>query len=168
MRSLIGAAAVSLALMSSSALAGTALTDFDVQLTIADSCSVTLDATNVDFGTYDDLTSASTSVTTGSTSFKLKCTDGASNIKIEIDDGENYDSTNTIRRMKNTGADEYVSYKICQDANCTDLWGADPDHVSIIGTGSAETLTAYLKVPDQATTPSNGTYEDHVNINITF
>ena len=67
--------------------------------------------------------------------------------------------------MKHSSSTEYVSYNICTDSNCTDPWGADPDHVSATGTGSAEILTAYLKVPNQTSTPSRElTPKRHINI----
>ena len=165
MRSLIGAAAVSLALMSGSAFAQTSGdVEFGVTLTIAESCIVNA-ATDIEFGTKaaGDFTAAQSA----SASFTLQCTNGA-DVQIAMNDGSNYDLTNSVRRMKGlTATTDYVQYALYQTSDLGTAWDGSST-MSADGTGTAETYVVYARIPAYTTIPPAQSYSDTVTIDITY
>ncbi len=67
-----------------------------------------------------------------------------------------------------TNGAETITYGLYADIARTDLWGGPPaDDVSLTGTGAAQLLGVYGRVPPQ-TTPPAGTYTDTVIVTVTY
>jgi spore coat protein U-like protein len=159
MRSLFGAAAVSLALMSGSAWAQTTTTDtFDVSLTISDSCTVSA-PNDLPFGTQSGLTSA----LTAQADFYVNCT-------TDLDYGMtltgSHTDTGSGQRYMSDGASSTVPYNLYWDSGRTNAW-TESTTIDGTGTGSNDTKTVYGSVAS-GTTPTAGTYSDTVTVTVTY
>ncbi len=143
------------------AQAATETGNFQVQITIEAACTV--QSTNLlDFG-RNGLLGADID---GTAQFDVLCTD-TTPYDIGLDKGTTTGGSTTTRLMTN-GTDT-VSYQMFSDSARLVNWGEtiDTDAVAGIGTGVAQTLTIYGRVPAQLSVPS-GTYTDTVTITITF
>src|SRR5690348_7226588 len=143
-------------------LATTATTSFTVQITLANTCTVTTPAT-LNFGPSVGLLTANVAATT---TFSVTCTTSA-DYTIGLNAGTGSGATVAARKMTNGG--NAVTYSLYTDASHTTVWGNTPqtDTVGSTGTGGADNYTIYGLVPPQ-TTPPQGTYTDTITLTVTY
>lgn len=142
-----------------SALGGTH-PSFTVSATVARACS--LATSSVDFGTRGGL--AATVDASGQ--IRVTCTSGAS-YSIGLDGGLSGAPTPTSRKMVK-GANS-ITYGLYGDAARAQPWFNTAAFFQSggTGTGSAQTLTVYGRIPAQ-TTPPPGVYTDTVVVVVTY
>ncbi|MDB5658751.1 MAG: spore coat protein [Cypionkella sp.] len=148
--------------VSDPAFAQTATDTFDVTITIADDCEITSTET-LDFGTSGVLTAAVDQTAT----LEVTCTTGTP-YDIGFDAGAAVGASTALRGMTSPATD-IITYQLFQNAGRTVNWGntVPTDTVASIGTGSAQALTIYGRVPAQST-PATGVYTDTVTATVTF
>ena len=161
----LAAIAGSLAVAMAFAQPAQAATDtgtFQVQLTVEAACFVR-STNSLDFGTSDGLFAfAAPALATGT--FDVLCTSGTP-YDVGLDLGANW--TGASRAMKSPGGT--VRYVLYSDESRQKNWGetVGDDTVADTGTGVAQTLTIYGRVPSQISVPT-GIYTDTITITITF
>lgn len=133
---------------------------FNVNASVAANCLVSVQ--NIDFGTQGvlradvDATGSVTATCTPGTTYTISLNGGTTN------------GAPTARKMSK-GA-ETVTYGLYKDTNRLQPWGdanTPGSTVAGTGTGTAQALTVYGRVPAQ-TTPSPGTYTDTVVVTLTY
>jgi spore coat protein U-like protein len=159
-----------LALGPLAAVAGTAPANLTVTLTVTAAC--TINATTLAFGSTDGI-SLTTIAVTASTTVSVTCTSG-SPFTIGMGQGSNYGSGN--RNMASGG--NLIPYGLYTDPAWTDAWTTTTENNGCsgpanscyvgTGTGSAQSVTIYGKVPTMATAPAAGSYTDTVLMTITY
>ncbi|HVT33238.1 MAG TPA: spore coat U domain-containing protein [Rhodanobacteraceae bacterium] len=154
---------VTFGLASTSAFAATSTSTMPVKIIIQNACNVATTApTTLDFATQGPLVANvdSTAVIT------LTCTSGA-NYNVGLDGGGAGAANIGARRMIN--GTNVVAYQLYRDAGHTNVWGntIGTDTAAGSGTGTTQTLTVYGRVPPQ-TTPPAATYNDTVNVTVTY
>ncbi len=140
----------------------TETTTFNVSATVGASCSVS--ASDLGFGTYDQLSATNTDATT---SLDVTCT-STTTYEVGLDAGTGTGGTTSVRVMT-YDTTNYLNYAMYQDAGRTTNWGdnAGVDTVSGTGTGSSQALTVYARIPAlQSIAP--GAYTDLVTVTVTF
>lgn len=152
------------ALVASGIVQAQTTADFDVTITLEESCELSTAPTDMAFGTVGLLTTDHTATSVVS----VTCTSGAL-YTLSLNDGLHADSTS--RRMENDG--EHVSYRLYSDVGYTDLWGDGTtfgDAVGGTGSGVEQEVTVYGRVEaaDNATTPPAGSYSDTVTVEVTL
>ncbi|MDE2270441.1 MAG: spore coat U domain-containing protein [Xanthomonadaceae bacterium] len=153
--------AAGLSVSTAQATAGTVTATMPVTITIQNACDVSSVApTTMDFGTQGPLTSAVNQTST----ISVTCTSGAA-YNIGLDGG----SSGNINGRTMVNGSNSVAYQLYSDANHTTVWGntIGTDTVASTGTGSSQAFTVYGQVPAQATPPA-GTYNDTVNVTVTY
>ncbi len=141
-----------------------AVPTFTVSVTVLASCSIS--AGNLNFGNVNVLTAN----VDASAALTVTCTN-TTPFTVALGAGLNSGGTQTNRTM--TGAGGSIAYGLYQDAARSVAWGATPppatnsNTVSGVGTGSAQTLTVYGRVPPQKT-PTQGAYSDTVIVTLTY
>lgn len=135
---------------------------FTVQASYDGACTVT--ATNMDFGARGVLDNAVDATNT----ISVTCTSGA-DYTIGLSGGDAGATDPTQRQMSDPADTEFVAYGIYRDSARSQPWGSTigSDTVAGTGTGSAQSYTAYGRVPAQAT-PSAQTYSDTVVVTVTY
>ncbi|WP_142807593.1 Csu type fimbrial protein [Stenotrophomonas maltophilia] len=92
--------------------------------------------------------------------------------QISLNNGQNNPTATSTRRMATTiGASTYyLTYELYRDSTRTQRWGnaLTVDTASGTGTGSAQQLTIYGRVPPVTGQPPAGTYNDVVQVTITY
>ncbi len=134
---------------------------FNVTTSVGEACSVT--ATDLGFGAYDPLSATNTDATT---TMDVTCT-LTTTYDVGMDAGTGTGATTTVRVME-FGANT-LNYALYQEAGRTTIWGENVgvDTVSGTGTGSAQSLTVYGRIPAlQGVTP--GAYADLITVTVTF
>ena len=159
--------AVALGLMVGSAQAATVNDSFRVTIEIRETCSLDVAAADVDFGQVDRSVVGNTDA--GST-LQVTCTPGTPWV-LGLDNGVNASSPTvsaTNRRM--TNGTSFVAYGLFRDAGRSQLFGgtAGTDTVSNTGTGSAQSVPVYGRVPGSSTNVAAGSYEDTVVALVTY
>jgi spore coat protein U-like protein len=142
------------------ALAASITTTFNVTLTVTASCTVS--ATDLPFGSTGtiaadiDNTSSVTVMCTNTTPYN-----------VGLDAGTGSGATVAVRKMTAGGAT--VNYSLYQNAARTTVWGntIGTDTVTGTGSGSAQVVTVYGRVPAQ-TTPAPGSYTDIITTTVTY
>ena len=106
------------------------------------------------------------STITGTTTITLTCTNSAA-YTVALDGGLSAATDPTQRKMSLSAAQ--ITYGLYQDAARTQPWGdsAGTNTAAGIGSGLAQNLTVYGRVPAQ-TTPAPGTYSDTVVVTVTY
>lgn len=157
---LISTAVASL-LMASAANAATETTTFTVGATVVDSCSIS--ATNLAFGNFDPLLGTALDATS---TIDVTCSSGDT-YDIGLDAGTATGATVTTRAM--TSGVNTLNYALYSDSGRLTNWGNTPatDTVSGTGTGAAQTLTVYGRIPAQASAVI-GTYSDTITVTVTY
>lgn len=130
-------------------------------VTATNTASCTVSTTSLDFGTTSLLNSNIDNAATVS----VTCPTGMS-YSVGLNNGGT-GSGPTNRLMLSGGED--IQYGIYQNSGRSIAWGnvIGTNTVSGVGTGSAQNLTAFGRVPPQ-TTPSAATYADTVIVTITY
>ena len=133
---------------------------FTVTATNVTTCSLT--ATNVDFGTTGVLQAALDATGT----LSVTCTASAP-YNIGLNAGTGSGATVAVRLMTLSGAT--IRYSLYTTAARTTVWGntVGTDTVAGTGTGTAQTITVYGRIPAQ-TTPAPGTYTDTIVATVTY
>ncbi|PLP99644.1 spore coat protein U [Cupriavidus pauculus] len=141
--------------------AATKTTTFAVRLTLTADC--TISASDLDFGSQGVL-AANVDQTS---SLAVTCSNSAP-YQVGLDGGTAAGSSIANRLMAGTGA-ATVQYQIYRDSSRTQIWGNTPgtDTVGGTGSGSAQAITMYGRVPPQAT-PAAGTYTTTVTATVNF
>lgn len=145
------------------ALAVTTITSsFTVQITITASCTIA-SASTLNFGGAQGVLGANVDQTS---TIQVQCTN-TTPYNIGLDAGTSPSATVTTRKMVN-GANT-VSYAIYRDAARTLNWGntIGTDTVTGTGSGAAQNITVYGRVPAQ-TTPAPAVYTDTVTVTVTY
>lgn len=158
------AAAVALSTVAASGptLAATATANLTVKIIITNECKVATPA-DLDFGSRGVLDQNFDATTT----ISVTCTTGQT-YNVGLGAGTGPSPTVTARKMKNgTDIVAYGLYKTAARA-AGDNWGdTGTDRMAGTGTGAAQSLTVYGRVPPQTTPPAN-TYTDTVAITVTY
>ena len=149
--------------------AGTATANLTVQITITASC--TINAATLDFGSNAATTLVGSNID-NSTTVSVTCGSG-SPYSIGMDNGAN--ASGGQRRM-NTGAN-YINYNLFIDSARTNAWTTAASSTTCssanscylgTGSGSAQLVNIYGRVPSMGVAPPVGTYTDTVTMTVTY
>jgi len=92
--------------------------------------------------------------------------------QVSLDNGQNNPAATSTRRMKTIigGNNYYLNYELYRDSARSQRWGSlqTVDTVGGTGTGNAQQLTVYGRVPPVTGQPAAGTYNDVVQVTITY
>jgi spore coat protein U-like protein len=145
------------------ARAATATTTFGVSANIVPTCSVSAAALNFGAAIPNPISSNVDSTST----ITATCSSGA-DYTIALNAGIQ-GGTVALRRM-GAGANT-LNYTMFTDAGRSSVWGDGTLGTSLFnssGSGSAQAITVYGRIPSGQTAPSTGTYTDTVTVTITF
>ena len=127
----------------------TSTSTFQVTATVASSC--TISATTLAFGNYT-----------------LAQLDGSSSITATCTNGTTFAGATTSTRKMTGPSASGLSYSLYSDSGRTTNWGnATGSWVSGTGTGAAQVLSVYGRIP-ASQTASIGSYSDTITVTITF
>jgi len=140
------------------ALAATATTTFQVTATVLSTCLVS--ATPLAFGNYSGAQTDATSTVS------VTCTN-TTPYNVGLDAGLSTGATVTTRAMQN--GSNTLGYALYSDSARTVNWGNTPgtDTVAGTGTGLAQTLTVYGRIP-AGSLPAPGAYADTITVTVTY
>ena len=161
-------ACIAAAATSNIARAATDTTQFQVKITITESCDVhTVNATDIDFGTHVRSTTATPIDNQGA--LQLNCSRGTP-YQIALDPGLNSSSPTAAadnRRMTSVDGG-VVPYGLYRDAARTQFWGRVIGTNTVGGTGTAaqQSIPVYGRVP--ATDVAAGVYLDTITATVTY
>jgi len=146
---------------SSAAFAQTATGNFQSRIVIQAECKVQSTQT-LDFGTRGVLDANFDA----SSNIGVQCTN-TTPYNIQLNAGTTSGGSIATRLM--TDGSATVAYQMYRDAGRSQNWGQTngADTVAGTGTGSAQVLTGYGRVPPQ-TTPAPGTYTDTIVVTVTY
>lgn len=133
--------------------------NLNVQITIEEQCTLGT-ISNVNFGSHGIL---ATNVDAAG-AIEVTCTAGT-DYSLNLNEGLGSGATEAARLMTAGGAT--ITYSLYQDTGRALLWGSSTDALAGVGTGSAETLNVYGRVPPQST-PAAGIYNDTVTVTLTY
>ena len=136
---------------------------FDVTATIIASCSIT--ANDLSFGNYDPLSATALDQTS---TISVTCSNGA-DYDIQLSGGISADVNARTMDDDATGTN-LLNYSLFRDSGRTDNWGVSNgiDTYQGTGTGSAQTITVYGRIPAGQTTPPIGAYTDTITATIEY
>lgn len=134
-------------------------TSFPITATIQAACSIS--ATNLAFGSYTG------AALNGQSQISLTCTNGLP-WNVGLNAGTFPGATVTTRRMTGPGTSS-MAYSLYRDAARTLNWGntVGTNTLTGTGTGSAQTVNVYGRVPASQTLPTGG-YQDTIIATVTF
>lgn len=161
-------ACIAVAAASGAAHAATDTTQFQVKITITESCDVhTVNATDIDFGTHVRSTDATPIDNQGA--LQLNCSRGTP-YQIALDPGLHFSSgTAAADNRRMLGADNnYVPYGLYRDAARTQFWGRvlGTNTVAGIGNAAPQSIPVFGRVP--ATNVPAGVYLDTITATVTY
>jgi spore coat protein U-like protein len=136
----------------------------NVNATVAPQCSAYV-TTDMDFGSNVGTVAANIDRTS---TIGLTCINRTA-YTIGLNNGNN--ASGTTRRMRIGTTSYYVPYELYSNSGRTVRWGntINTDTIPGTGTGSAQTLTVYGRVPPTGTTvPAEGSYSDIITVTITY
>lgn len=156
--SVVAATLLGACLMPGAAQAATATTTFQVTATVLATCQVS--ATPLAFGNYAG------SQTDATSTISVTCT-STTPYQVGLDAGTAGGATVTTRKMT-FGAAE-LGYALYSDSARTTNWGntVGTDTVPGTGTGLAQTLTVYGRIP-AGSMPTPGAYADTITVTVTY
>jgi spore coat protein U-like protein len=142
-------------------LAATATSTFAVTITLTATCTVSSPNT-LAFGTQGILSAN----VDAQADFFVTCTTSTP-YSVGLNAGTGTGATVAVRKM--TSGASTVNYTIYSDSGRTTVWGntVSTDTVAGTGTGAAQTLTAFGRVPSQ-TTPAALSYSDTITVTVTY
>lgn len=119
--------------------------------------------TDLDFGSIPGLITSNTDQTS---TIGMTCT-GRTAWNVGLNNGQN--ASGSIRRMRLGATGNYVAYELYSNPGRTIRWGntINTDTIPGTGTGSAQSLTVYGRVPATQTVPS-GSYSDIITVTVTY
>jgi len=150
---------------------GTATSNLTVQITITAAC--TINAATLDFGASVAGTTLIASNVDAQTTVSVTCTNG-SPYSIGMDNGANFSAS---RRMRQGATANYLSYGLYTDTGRSNAWTTATSNIACAatnscflgtGSGSAQSVTIYGRVPSTGSAPPTGTYTDTVTMTITY
>jgi len=150
---------LALGLGSTSVIAGTANTPFQVTATVQATCLISAGA--MAFGTYTGVVADATST------ISVTCTN-TTPYNVGLSAGTTTGATVTSRKMAGPGTDQ-LSYGLFRNPAHSNNWGetVGTDTVADSGSGSAQSITVYGEVPAaQYVVP--GAYTDTITATITY
>ncbi|MGY0611665.1 MULTISPECIES: Csu type fimbrial protein [unclassified Luteimonas] len=135
---------------------------FLARATVPNRCVIST-ATNLSFGAVPGLIGTNRD---RNSSVTMTCT-GRTAWNMALDQGQN--AAGAARRMRRGTSGDYVGYELYRNAARTQRWGATPgvDTVQGTGTGGAQTLTVFGRVPAGQAVPA-GAYRDVVTVTVTY
>jgi spore coat protein U-like protein len=144
------------------------LQSMPMSVTINGLCSTSV-TTNLSFGAYDPIVANKSSVLDGTATLSVNCTNSVP-YTITLGQGSNPAGTSTdaapLRRMA-AGAN-MLSYSLYQNTGRTTVWGnTSGTGVAGTGTGSAQTITVYGRIPSGQNAAA-GSHSDTVLVTLTF
>ncbi len=156
-------AALGAGLLCGQAHAATATATFTVTATINPVCTIQASALN--FGTYAEAQVDGTSTIT------VTCTN-TTGWEVGLNAGSSAGATAGNRRMTGPGPSS-LNYGLFTDAARTITWGDHPalpgqNTVSGVGTGNAQVLTVFGRIPADQRTPRPGAFLDTITATVTF
>lgn len=158
-----GVAIAALLPFAAPAQAGTVSSNLSVNATVTANCTVSTSALN--FGSVDTL---SASAVDGSGGISVTCTNGTG-WTAAADAGGGSGATFATRRMSQ-GAN-LLSYSLYTDAARTNVWGDGTGSTVTIGntgTGAAQNVTVYGRIPGSQSSAPAGSYADTVSVTVTY
>jgi spore coat protein U-like protein len=135
-----------------------------VSASVSANCTISTSA--LAFPDVDPLSATPVDGTGGVT---IACTNGAS-WSASANAGGGTGATFASRRMRTAGGD-VLNYTLYTDSARTTVWGDGTGSSSTIantGTGSAQSVTIYGRVPGGQTTARAGSYTDTVAVTVTY
>ena len=157
---MLGAAALLAGAMlaTSPAQASTSTASMAVSATVPSTCSISANA--LAFGNY------SSAQTDGSTTLSVTCANSTT-YTVALDAGTGTGATVTTRKM--TSGAQTLNYSLYTDSARSSVWGTTTgtNTVAGTGTGSAQSLTVYGRIPGSQT-PQPGSYTDTITATITY
>ena len=174
-KSLICLSAIAMGLTSINvANAANATGTLTVKAPITNSCVLNTSATGttsnaiLDFGTLSSLASNvdADTTTTGGTAIKVLCNNTVP-WTLAFDAGKNAQSTQR-RMIGGAASNEYIPYNLFSDTNRATAIGIATTAYSGTGTGVAQTVNVYGRIPAGSTLPSAGSYVDTVTVTVTY
>lgn len=154
---------VAAAVATSPAQAGTQSSSLGVSATVNANCTISTSALN--FGSIDTLSASPVDGTGGVT---IACTNGSS-WTATANAGTGSGATLASRRM--TSGSNTLTYSLYTDAARTTVWGDGTGSTGTItntGTGTAQNVTIYGRVPASQTGVPAGAYTDTVSVTVTY
>lgn len=136
-------------------------TSFSVQATVTAACSVS--ASTLNFTSYDPTGGNVDRTTTVS----ITCTNGTA-YNVGLDAGLTTGATVTTRQM--TSGSNTLNYSLYSNSGRTTNWGntSGTDTVPGTGSGAAQSLTVYGRIPGSQTSVVAGSYSDTITVTVYF
>jgi spore coat protein U-like protein len=169
MKSVLATALVAaVSTLGGTAEAGTATNNLPISATVAASCVI--DASGgVAFGTYDPIVTHQALDLDATGTIDTTCTTGSA-ATITLGQGVTPVGGSTAAapvRQMNSGAD-HLLYQLYSDAGHSTVWDDVTGVSAPTGTGAAEPITVYGRVPQNQSTVPTGSYTDTVVATVTF
>lgn len=135
---------------------------FNASATVASRCTLS-SATDLDFG---NVPGAVSSDRDQNSTVTFTCT-GRTAWNVGLDNGLH--ASGPVRRMRRGTSADYVRYELYRDAPRNLRWGttAGADTASGTGTGTAQSVTVYGRVPAGQVVPA-GSYADTITVTVTY
>lgn len=143
--------------------ASTTSTTFTVSSTVVATCNVS--ATAMDFGSM--LPTPIQSNVDATSSIIATCSNTVP-YSIALSAGTGAGASVAVRRM--TSGSDTMNYQLYTDSQRTSLWGDGTSGTTVsnqTGTGSAQTITVYGRIPT-GQTPPVGSYTDTITVTVSF
>lgn len=157
----IATAATCMAGVVGTAQAATTTATMPVSATVPVSCTAAA-GTSMAFGTLTTTLALAVTQDDATGTLTVTCTNGAS-YSIVAGDGNNYSGG---WRMVN-GSSQYVTYSLYSNSGYTTAFPRSGTTLGGTGNGSAQTITAYGRVPAQ-TAGGSGSFTDSVTFTVTY
>jgi spore coat protein U-like protein len=144
--------------------ASTSTNTFTVSATVSAACVI--GTNNLAFPSYSPTSSSNTD---GSTTLNVTCTNGTA-YTVGLDAGTGSGSTIETRKMTGASAGSSLAYSLYSNSNRTSVWGSTVGTNTVAGTGSgaAQSLTVYGRIPANQTSVAATTYNDTITVTVTF
>lgn len=162
---LLTAAAATAAASAGSASAQPAQTTLNVTANVTANCSVTASA--VDFSNINPLLAQNFDATG---SLTISCTSGAA-WSAALGVGSGTSATYANRRMRLGATANMLNYSLYTTAARNVVWGDGSSGTATVagtGTGSAQTISVFGRIPSGQTTAPAGAYADSVTVTVTY
>ena len=151
-----------MALFALNAAATGAGSDLHVGATIVAAC--TSSGTSLNFGSRIDPVRTGGAID-ATAALSVTCTH-TTPYSVGLSAGSNADASNAGARTMKSGSN-VLPYQLYQDASRSKVWGDGSDAYSGVGTGSAQSLTIYGRLPSVAGVVP-GSYSDTVTVTVSF
>jgi len=149
---------------SNGVFAAAASTTFQVTAIVLSACTVTTATPQLNFNSYNSLSSTPTDATID---IQVTCTNGTG-YHVRLDAGQTPGATTTTRQMRGTPPTNVLNYFLYSDSGRATNWGNAGDSVPGTGTGGTVTHTVYGRIPINQTTVPAGSYSDTIAVSITI